>query len=80
MFQAMRMSRCYREVDLACLAPTLGACENIGQSSQLGTHYVHHGGVPRAQCYLYRRRATAPERDSSRCSRGTARREGRPWR
>ncbi|CAM3126974.1 serine hydrolase domain-containing protein [Corallococcus soli] len=32
---------------------SIGYFWNIGQSSQLGTHYVHHGGVPRAQCYLY---------------------------
>ncbi|WP_342376603.1 beta-lactamase family protein [Myxococcus stipitatus] len=32
---------------------SIGYFWNIGQSRQLGTHYVHHGGVPRAQCYLY---------------------------
>ncbi|MCM2565449.1 serine hydrolase domain-containing protein [Janthinobacterium kumbetense] len=26
---------------------------NIGTNRQLGTHYVHHGGVPRAQGYAY---------------------------
>jgi CubicO group peptidase (beta-lactamase class C family) len=26
---------------------------NIGNNRQLGTHYVHHGGVPRAQSYTY---------------------------
>jgi CubicO group peptidase (beta-lactamase class C family) len=26
---------------------------NIGKTQQLGTHYVHHGGVPRAQSYIY---------------------------
>lgn len=26
---------------------------NIGNNRQLGTHYVHHGGVPRAQGYAY---------------------------
>jgi len=26
---------------------------NIGSNRQLGTHYVHHGGVPRAQSYAY---------------------------
>lgn len=26
---------------------------NIGKNQQLGTHYVHHGGVPRAQSYVY---------------------------
>ena len=26
---------------------------NIGNNRQLGTHYVHHGGVPRAQSYAY---------------------------
>lgn len=26
---------------------------NIGKNQQLGTHYVHHGGVPRTQSYIY---------------------------
>lgn len=32
---------------------SIGYFWNIGQSRQLGTHFVHHGGVPRAQCYAY---------------------------
>lgn len=32
---------------------SIGYFWNIGQNRQLGTHYVHHGGVPRAQCYIY---------------------------
>ncbi|MCP3063642.1 beta-lactamase family protein [Myxococcus sp. K38C18041901] len=31
----------------------IGYFWNIGQNSQLGTHYVHHGGVPRAQSYAF---------------------------
>jgi CubicO group peptidase (beta-lactamase class C family) len=32
---------------------SIGYFWNIGHNSQLGTHYVHHGGVPRAQSYAY---------------------------
>ncbi|NTX51673.1 serine hydrolase [Myxococcus sp. CA039A] len=32
---------------------SIGYFWNIGQNSQLGTHYVHHGGVPRAQSYVF---------------------------
>lgn len=32
---------------------SIGYFWNIGQNRQLGTHYVHHGGVPRAQSYAY---------------------------
>ena len=32
---------------------SIGYFWNIGQNRQLGTHYVHHGGVPRAQCNIY---------------------------
>lgn len=32
---------------------SIGYFWNIGVDRQLGTHYVHHGGVPRAQSYAY---------------------------
>ena len=32
---------------------SIGYFWNIGSNRQLGTHYVHHGGVPRAQSYAY---------------------------
>lgn len=32
---------------------SIGYFWNIGKNRQLGTHYVHHGGVPRAQSYAY---------------------------
>ncbi|WP_217638515.1 MULTISPECIES: serine hydrolase [unclassified Janthinobacterium] len=32
---------------------SIGYFWNIGTNRQLGTHYVHHGGVPRAQSYAY---------------------------
>jgi CubicO group peptidase (beta-lactamase class C family) len=32
---------------------SIGYFWNIGNNRQLGTHYVHHGGVPRAQSYAY---------------------------
>lgn len=32
---------------------SIGYFWNIGNTRQLGTHYVHHGGVPRAQSYAY---------------------------
>lgn len=32
---------------------SIGYFWNIGDNRQLGTHYVHHGGVPRAQSYAY---------------------------
>ncbi|KAB8059377.1 serine hydrolase [Janthinobacterium sp. FT14W] len=32
---------------------SIGYFWNIGTNGQLGTHYVHHGGVPRAQGYAY---------------------------
>ncbi|WP_226941482.1 serine hydrolase domain-containing protein [Janthinobacterium violaceinigrum] len=32
---------------------SIGYFWNIGTNRQLGTHYVHHGGVPRAQGYAY---------------------------
>jgi len=32
---------------------SIGYFWNIGINRQLGTHYVHHGGVPRAQSYAY---------------------------
>ncbi|UTY56517.1 serine hydrolase [Massilia sp. erpn] len=32
---------------------SIGYFWNIGQNRQLGTHYVHHGGVPRAQSYVF---------------------------
>lgn len=32
---------------------SIGYFWNIGSSRQLGTHYVHHGGVPRVQSYAY---------------------------
>lgn len=32
---------------------SIGYFWNIGSNLQLGTHYVHHGGVPRAQSYAY---------------------------
>ena len=32
---------------------SIGYFWNIGNNPQLGTHYVHHGGVPRAQSYAY---------------------------
>lgn len=32
---------------------SIGYFWNIGNNHQLGTHYVHHGGVPRAQGYIY---------------------------
>jgi len=32
---------------------SIGYFWNIGTNRQLGTHYVHHGGVPRAQSYVY---------------------------
>jgi CubicO group peptidase (beta-lactamase class C family) len=32
---------------------SIGYFWNIGTNRQWGTHYVHHGGVPRAQSYAY---------------------------
>jgi CubicO group peptidase (beta-lactamase class C family) len=32
---------------------SIGYFWNIGTNRQLSTHYVHHGGVPRAQSYAY---------------------------
>ena len=32
---------------------SIGYFWNIGKNRQLGMHYVHHGGVPRAQSYAY---------------------------
>jgi len=32
---------------------SIGYFWNIGSNHQLGTHFVHHGGVPRAQSYIY---------------------------
>jgi CubicO group peptidase (beta-lactamase class C family) len=32
---------------------SIGYFWNIGTNRQLGMHYVHHGGVPRAQSYAY---------------------------
>ncbi|MFZ4875289.1 serine hydrolase domain-containing protein [Janthinobacterium sp. Mn2066] len=32
---------------------SIGYFWNIGANRQLGTHYVHHGGVPAAQSYAY---------------------------
>ena len=32
---------------------SIGYFWNIGNNRQLGTHYVHHGGVPRAQSYAW---------------------------
>lgn len=32
---------------------SIGYFWNIGSNRQLGTHYVHHGGVPRAQSYAW---------------------------
>lgn len=32
---------------------SIGYFWNISSNRQLGTHYVHHGGVPRAQSYAY---------------------------